>query len=106
VAGLRLPFAPNAAECPRRIDDGAIAGLIDSCAAFASYLDDGASFGRSGVTVSMSFSLHAASESDAFGHGVVLSRQGSSRIAHVEVTESASGHLLASGMAVYRIVPG
>ena len=103
VARLRLPFEINAADNPRRIDDGAIAGLVDSCAAFASYLDDGQSFDRRGVTASLTLSFHEASCADAVGAGWVLSRSGSSRVAHVEVIDVSSGHLVASGDAVYRI---
>jgi len=103
VARLSLPFAPNAAANPPRIDDGAIAGLVDSCAAYASYLDGGESLDRSGVTVSMSLNLHDASSSDAVGAGWVLSRSGTSRVAQVEVSDVASGLLVASGVAVYRI---
>lgn len=103
VARLRLPSAPNLAENPRRIDDGAIAGLVDSCAAFASYLDDGESFDRSGVTVSMSLNLHEAVPEELLGRAWVVSRSGSCRIARVEVGGATSGCLAASGAAVYRI---
>jgi len=103
IARLRLPCAPNVAENPRRVDDGAIAGLVDSCAAFASYLDDREGFERSGVTVSMSLNLHAAVPEDLLGRAWVLSRSGSCRIAQVEVGGVASGLVAASGVAVYRI---
>ena len=106
IVRLKLPYAGNGAEAPRRVDDGAIAGLVDSCAAFASYLDDGRSATRGGVTVSMSMHLLTPRPEDLLGRAWVLARTADCRVAQVEVSGIASGLLVATGTAVYRIVEG
>ena len=103
VARLRVPYAINAASSPARVDDGAIAGLVDSCAAFAAYLDAGIDLGRTGVTVSMSINVLAASEEDLVGRAWVTARAGDSCISRIEVSGAATGRGVASGSAVYRI---
>jgi uncharacterized protein (TIGR00369 family) len=104
VARLRLPFASNGAVGPCRVDDGAIVGLIDSCAAFASYLDSGASIDRRGVTVSMSVQFLSPMPEDLIGSARVVASAADCRVAEVEVLGAASCAVAARGTAVYRIV--
>ncbi len=106
VARLRIPYALNDAPSPPRVDDGAIAGLVDSCAAFASYLDGEAELDRSGVTVSMSLSIFRSAPADLIGRAQVIGRSGESRVAQVDVAAAESGHAVASGLAVYRLLSG
>lgn len=104
VARLRLPHQPNGTDGPSRVDDGAIAGLIDSCAAFASYLDSGASIDRRGVTVSMSVQFLAPMPEDLIGSARVVTSAADCRVAEIEVLGAASCAVAARGTAVYRIV--
>lgn len=104
IARLRLPQASNGADGPHRVDDGAIAGLVDSCAAYASYLDSGASIDRRGITVSMSVQFLAPMPEDLIGSARVVASAADCRVAEVEVLGAASRSVAARGTAVYRIV--
>jgi len=104
LARLRLPYVSNGADHPLRVDDGAIAGLVDSCAAFASYLDCGASIDRRGITVTMSVQFLAPLPEDLIGSARVVASAADCRISEVEVLGVAGGRAAARGTAVYRIV--
>jgi acyl-coenzyme A thioesterase PaaI-like protein len=105
VASAFLPLARNHASQPLRIDEGAVAGLADSCAAYAAHLCETHVGERGGVTVSMALAFHSARAEDVIGTGVVTSRVAGSYIAVVEVSGATSGASAASGFAVYRL-PG
>lgn len=103
VARALLPRVRNRAAHPGRVDEGAIAGLADSCAAYAAHLCDTGVGERGGVTVSMALAFHSSREEDLIGAGVVTGRAAGCYLATVDVRGAASGISAASGFAVYRL---
>ena len=98
-----LPQARNRAMDPPRVDEGAIAGLADSCAAYAAHLREPGFGQRGGVTVSMALAFHSSREEDLIGIGTVTGHAAGCYVAGVDVTAAASGASVASGFAVYRL---
>jgi uncharacterized protein (TIGR00369 family) len=98
-----LPRSPNRATEPARVDEGAIAGLVDSCAAYAAHLRAPVAGDRGGVTVSMALAFHASRDEDLLGVGTVTGYVAGCHLASVEVTSAANGAAVASGFAVYRL---
>lgn len=98
-----LPQERNRAPDPARVDEGAIAGLADSCAAYAAHLREPGASARGGVTVSMALAFHTSLAEDVIGVGVVQGRAAGCYTAAVDVTGASSGAAVASGFAVYRL---
>lgn len=105
AAAAVLPLRPNLAAGPLRIDEGAIAGLVDSCAAYAAHLTVPRSRRRGGVTVQMSILFHRDAVEDVEGRGTVESRTNGTHLASVAIRARGSGLSVASGFAVYRLAP-
>lgn len=100
-----LPQERNRASDPARVDEGAIAGLADSCAAYAAHLREPGASARGGVTVSMALAFHTSLAEDVIGVGIVQGHAAGCYTAAVDVTGASSGAAVASGFAVYRL-PG
>jgi acyl-coenzyme A thioesterase PaaI-like protein len=98
-----LPQERNRASDPARVDEGAIAGLADSCAAYAAHLRAPSASPRGGVTVSMALAFHASLAEDLIGVGVVQGHAAGCYTAAVDVAGAASGASVATGFAVYRL---
>lgn len=98
-----LPQERNRAADPVRVDEGAIAGLADSCAAYAAHMRAPSVSPRGGVTVSMALAFHASLAEDLIGVGVVQGYAAGCYTAVVDVAGAASGATVASGFAVYRL---
>lgn len=100
-----LPRIRNRATDPDRVDDGAIAGLADSCAAYAAHLCAPQSHERGGMTVSMALTFQSSRDEDLIGVGAVSGRAAGCYLATVDVTGLRSRVSVASGLVVYRL-PG
>jgi uncharacterized protein (TIGR00369 family) len=100
-----LPQVPNRAADPSRVDEGAIAGFADSCAAYAAHLQKPELGQRGGVTVSMGLAFHSSCDEDLVGVGAVTGHAAGCCLAVVDVAGALSGIPVASGFAVYRL-PG
>lgn len=98
-----LPQECNRASDPARVDEGAIAGLADSCAAYAAHMRAPSASPRGGVTVSMALAFHASLAEDLIGVGVVRGHAAGCYTATVDVAGAASGASVATGFAVYRL---
>jgi uncharacterized protein (TIGR00369 family) len=98
-----LPQERNGALDPARVDEGAVAGLVDSCAAYAAHMRAPGASAHGGVTVSMALAYHASRAEDLIGLGVVQGHAAGCYTASVEVTGAASGASVATGFAVYRL---
>jgi acyl-coenzyme A thioesterase PaaI-like protein len=105
AAAARMPLAPNAGA-QESVHPGAVAGLIDTCGAFSSYMDPGVGFDRSGATVAMSVSYLATVAGDLDGYSRLIARTGSVFANHVQAWGRESGVLAATGMVSYRIAGG
>jgi len=103
TARVWLPQEHNRASDPARVDEGAIAGLADSCAAYAAHLQKQQAGAQGGVTVSMALTFHADLAADLVGAGVVKGRGVGCYTAAVEVASGVGGIPVASGFAVYRL---
>lgn len=103
TARALLPQARNRALQPSRVDEGAVAGLADSCAAYAAHLCQTGVGDRGGLTVSMALAFHSVREEDLIGAGVVTGHAAGCYLSVVEVVGAASGISAASGFAVYRL---
>jgi uncharacterized protein (TIGR00369 family) len=98
-----LPKLCNRAADPWRVDEGAIGGLADSCAAFAAHLDEPGPRQAGGVTVSLALAFHAALDDDLVGIAAVSGRDAGCFLAAIDVVGATSGIPVASGFAVYRL---
>lgn len=98
-----LPQERNRAADPARVDEGAIAGLADSCAAYAAHMRAPSASPRGGVTVSLALAFHASLAENLIGVGIVQGQAAGCYTAAVDVVGAASGASVASGFAVYRL---
>lgn len=98
-----MPRERNRASDPSRIDEGAIAGLADSCAAYAAHMQEPRVGARGGVTVSMALVFHAARDEDLIGVGEVKGHAAGCYTAAVDVAGLASAIPVASALVVYRL---
>jgi hypothetical protein len=85
------------------VDEGAVAGLVDSCAAYAAHMRAPSASPRGGVTVSMALAFHASGAEDLVGVGIVQGHAAGCYTATVDVAGAASGATVATGFAVYRL---
>jgi uncharacterized protein (TIGR00369 family) len=98
-----LPKVRNRAENPVRVDEGAVAGLADSCAAYAAHLYEPQPGQAGGVTVSLALAFQAGRDEDLLGVGEVTGHVSGCYLTAVEVVGVESGIPVASGFAVYRL---
>lgn len=103
TARIWLPQERNRASDPARVDEGAIAGLADSCAAYAAHLQTPQTGVQAGVTVSLALTFHAELAVDLIGTGLVKGHGVGCYTAAVEVASGVSEIPVASGFAVYRL---
>ncbi len=103
AAAVRMPFGPNEGA-GGVVHAGAVAGLIDNCGAFSSYVHPEVGFDRTGATVAMSIGYLAAVAGDLLGYSRLIARAGTAFTNQVQVWGTESGELTAVGTVSYRIV--
>jgi acyl-CoA thioesterase len=104
-ARVEMPWQDSNGAGDGAVHEGALAALLDTAGAMASWSGVGLDFRWKASTVGIHASFHAA----ARGEGVVASarvlrRTNESFLADVVVVAATSGHTVATGAVTYRIV--
>jgi uncharacterized protein (TIGR00369 family) len=100
---MSLPCEPNEAVAGR-VHDGAVVGLVDTCAAMAAFKSSREHGGGRGATVSISLAWAARTMGEMRSGARVIGRQGSLFTTEAEVW-GADGGVHVAGLVCYRI-PG
>jgi len=105
VARIEMPWAEGHADHGGRVHEGAIAALVDTAGAMASWSIVGLNFSYKASTVAIHVSIHEpATSGDLVAHARVLSRDNESFLATVAVTDATGSRTVATGSVTYRIV--
>jgi uncharacterized protein (TIGR00369 family) len=98
-----MPWAPDNADADGRVHEGAVAALLDTAGAMASWSIVGLDFRYKASTVAIHASFHAPAAGEAVvAHARTLRRANESFLN--TVTVSAGGRTIATGSVTYRIV--
>lgn len=101
---LSLPFRPELATVGNMVHGAAIAGLMDITAMAAAWAGAEMPEKLRGVTVSMSTEFIASAlEEDLVSEGRLLRRGASLCATEMEIRSAADQHLVAKGLATYKI---
>ncbi len=104
-AVLPLPFKVENADASGAVHEGALAALIDTTGALASWSIVGLNMSYKASTVGMHVSYHAAAcGEDLVAHAKTLRRNNEIFLNQVTVSSRASGKIIATGSVTYRIV--
>jgi acyl-coenzyme A thioesterase PaaI-like protein len=98
---MAAPELPNAARVGR-VHDGAVVGLLDTCAAAAAFESCGEHHGGPSATVSLSMSVACASSGEIRAGARVVGRTGTSFACEAEAWDT-SGMTAATALIGYRI---
>jgi acyl-coenzyme A thioesterase PaaI-like protein len=101
---LLLPVAPNE-DRDRRIDDGAVVGLIDNCGSMAAYTSESVNREMLGTTISLAAVFATPTPGPVIGSGRLLTQLGTALTSEVEIWSPDDGSVRAAGSVCYRI-PG
>ena len=105
LAVARLPFTPANADADGAAHEGALAALVDTSGALASWSLVGPELRAKASTVGIHVTYHApALGEEVLAEARVLTRRNEIFLSRVTVTGAASGHLVAAGTVTYRIV--
>ena len=100
-----MPWAPGNAGAAGVVHEGAVAALLDTAGAMASWSVVGIDFRYKASTVGIHASFHApAQEEDVVAAARTLRRTNESFLNTVTVWGAASGRTIATGSVTYRIV--
>ena len=100
-----MPFNPAHADDGGAVHEGALAALLDTSGAMASWSITGIDFHYRASTVGMHVNYHAPAErADVIAHARTLRRNDEIFLNTVMLTGRDSGRLVASGSVTYRIV--
>jgi uncharacterized protein (TIGR00369 family) len=103
AARVDMPWAPENADADGRVHEGAVAALLDTAGAMASWSIVGLDFRYKASTVAIHASFHAPAAGEAVvAHARMLRRANESFSS--TVTVSAAGRTIATGSVTYRIV--
>ena len=104
-AVLHLPFKPENADADDAVHEGALAALIDTTGALASWSITGLNFAYKASTVGIHVSHHArARREEVVAHARTLRRMNEIFLNQVTVSGRDSGAVVATGSVTYRIV--
>ncbi len=104
-AVLHMPFTRQHADDGNAIHEGALAALIDTTGALASWSIVGLNMSYKASTVGIHVNYHAAAAGEAVvAHARTLSRNNEIFLNRVTVSGRDSGTIVASGSVTYRIV--
>lgn len=105
VAVLRMPFSTENADADDAVHEGALAALIDTTGALASWSITGLNFAYKASTVGIHVSHHArARREELVAHARTLRRMNEIFLNQVTVSGRESGRVVATGSVTYRIV--
>jgi uncharacterized protein (TIGR00369 family) len=100
-----MPFNPEHVDDGGAVHEGALAALIDTTGAMASWSITGIDFRYKASTVAIHVNYHdAARGEDVLAHARTLRRNNEIFLNQVAVTGRGSGQLIATGAVTYRIV--
>jgi len=104
-AVLRMPFTTENADADDAVHEGALAALIDTTGALASWSITGLNFAFKASTVGIHVSHHArAVREEVVAHARTLRRMNEIFLNQVTVSGRDSGRVVATGAVTYRIV--
>ena len=104
-AVLRMPFKTENADADDAVHEGALAALIDTTGALASWSITGLNFAYKASTVGIHVSHHArAVREEVVAHARTLRRMNEIFLNQVTVSGRTSGRVVATGAVTYRIV--
>jgi uncharacterized protein (TIGR00369 family) len=104
-AFMRMPFGDHVTDVDGAFHEGALAALIDTTGAMASWSITGLNFRYKASTVGIHVSFHARAEGeDVIAHARTLRRNDEVFLNHVTVSGAASHRVFATGSVTYRIV--
>jgi uncharacterized protein (TIGR00369 family) len=102
---LHLPFKADNADADGSVHEGALAALIDTAGALASWSITGLNFAYKASTVGIHVSHHArALHEEVIAHARTLRRNNEIFLNQVTVSGRDSGRVVATGSVTYRIV--
>ena len=103
TARVDMPWSPDNADADGHVHEGAVAALLDTAGAMASWSIVGLDFRYKASTVAIHASFHAPATGEAVvAHARTLRRANESFLN--VVTVSAGGRTIATGSVTYRIV--
>ncbi len=104
-AVLRMPFKTENGDLGDAVHEGALAALIDTTGALASWSITGLNFAYKASTVGIHVSHHArARREEVIAHARTLRRNNEIFLNQVTVSGRDSGSVVATGSVTYRIV--
>jgi uncharacterized protein (TIGR00369 family) len=104
-AFMRMPFAAPVTDSDGAVHEGALAALIDTTGAMASWSITGLNFRYKASTVGIHVSFHArAKGEDVVAHARTLRRNDEVFLNQVTVSGAESRRVFATGAVTYRIV--
>lgn len=104
-AVLRMPFKTENADADGAVHEGALAALVDTTGALASWSITGLNFAYKASTVGIHVSHHGrARGEDVTAHARTLRRNNEIFLNQVTVSGRASGRVVVTGSVTYRIV--
>jgi uncharacterized protein (TIGR00369 family) len=103
-AVVEMPYHDGNATDGGAVHEGALAALLDTTGAMASWALVGLDFRYKASTVGIHVSFHAASRTDVIARGQTLRRADESFLNTVTVSERGSERVIATGSVTYRIV--
>lgn len=102
---LAMPFKPELGDEAGALHEGALAALMDTTGALASWSLTGLNMRFKASTVGIHANYHAsACGEDVVAHARTMRRDNEIFLNHVEVSGRASGVIVATGSVTYRIV--
>ena len=102
---LRMPFKTENADADGAVHEGALAALIDTTGALASWSITGLNFAYKASTVGIHVSHHTrALREEVIAHARTLRRNNEIFLNQVTVSGRDSGRVVATGAVTYRIV--
>jgi uncharacterized protein (TIGR00369 family) len=105
ISLLHMPFAPENADHGDTVHEGALAALIDTAGAMASWSIVGLNLRHKASTVGIHVNYHAlATREDVVAVGRTLRRNNEIFLNEVTVSGRESGTVIATGSVTYRIV--
>ncbi|GIW44612.1 MAG: hypothetical protein KatS3mg077_1894 [Candidatus Binatia bacterium] len=104
-ARMRLPFHPNVADSDGAVHEGAVAALVDTTGAMASWSLVGLDLRYKASTVGIHLNYHLpAVGADVVAMGRTLRRNNEIFLNEVTVCDVPTGRVVATGSVTYRIV--
>ena len=104
---ISMPFSDeHNGDCEGTVHEGAIAALLDTCGAMASWAESGIGPYRASTVSLQSEAIAPAPTEDLLAYGRCTHRDGDMFWADVDITVAATASVIGRGTVLYRIVTG